>query len=619
MRKKKIFFEDHKIPKLLLITLAMVVFVFQIFTLCAKPINAELIKQVETAKILAGYGTTTIGGKTYYIIDSKNALKQLSTDSQTQTFSGKSFIQTADIDFGGDSFTPIGKSGSRFQGIYDGNGHTISNFEIDGSGGGQDVGLFSYTDGAEIKNITINKPTIISASDKAKDVNNDGFSAGTVVGTARNSSKISNCLVFSGDIEGPSSDTDLYIGGIVGYAYGSVKIENCYFQGWAGNYSKSKAYTGGMLGWGSDIQITGCWNAGAVRSGKDNTVAAYAGGILGYSTSGTVSNCLNSGEIDSYAKERSYNAASSSRLSVHSSAGSNGPAKLSTSGNKTGEIEKPAYTGGICGYFSGKLEYVYNQYDDSFIDGGYLYYTYTFNIYTNMFSYDYSHAELGLAGFFNYVVYFEKFNYSLTISTMAKHYVGAIYGGGSPTVSYAYTLSNGCWAPVFHTEINYKIQSTGHYTHSISTICFYGEQPKTSESLGTADTSYTYSDVDSLDINNFISTLNVKYPKASTFPRFYLNIDLKLVVSENEDQPLKKSMYIKIYGSARHPYDGLYSYGYNVYSFTPTSLMNSVGTVLTSGTGSLSTAIWTTTSGINGGQAYLKHFYWIKNTEKPGS
>ncbi|MBQ9428821.1 MAG: glycoside hydrolase family 43 protein, partial [Clostridia bacterium] len=65
---------------------------------------------------------------------------------------GGSYILTADIDLDGVTLTPIGNSTTPFSGTFDGDGHTISGIEINGT---DDVGLFGLVGAATIRNLTV--------------------------------------------------------------------------------------------------------------------------------------------------------------------------------------------------------------------------------------------------------------------------------------------------------------------------------------------------------------------------------------------------------------------------------------------------------------------------------
>ena len=109
----------------------------------------------------------------------------------------KHFKLTADIDlssYTGTAFNIIGNKTTKFTGVFDGNGHTISNFTYT-STGTDNIGLFGYVNGpnAEVKNLVINNPNI-SAGTSGKHV-------GPLVGYLK-SGKISGCGIDGGTVSG---------------------------------------------------------------------------------------------------------------------------------------------------------------------------------------------------------------------------------------------------------------------------------------------------------------------------------------------------------------------------------------------------------------------------------
>lgn len=143
-------------------------------------------------------------------------------------------------------FTPIGINSS-FEGTFDGNGHKISNLYVERAG---KAGLFASVYGASIKNLTVE---------------------GTVVGS-------------SYDGTDPTG-----VGGIVGYSFSQIVIENCVSNV---NVSSSCKNTGGICGNVNDVDsvIRNCINIGNIESKSDKT-----GGISG--NPDIVYNCANFGAV----------------------------------------------------------------------------------------------------------------------------------------------------------------------------------------------------------------------------------------------------------------------------------------------------------------------------------
>jgi len=184
--------------------------------------------------------------------------------ASSEPTTGKNFILNADIDISDEEFSYIGNVGNSFNGIFDGNGHSIT---VKASGNDY-VSLFGYlgNDG-EVKNLTV----------KGSFVGRDYV--GGIAGY--NTGKIINC-VNEASITGNSN-----VGGIVGYNTGTVS--SC-ING--GSVSSVGGYCGGIVG-ESIGKILGCFNAGRVG------VTVYGGGIVGRTSgvNGVLSSCVNAGEI----------------------------------------------------------------------------------------------------------------------------------------------------------------------------------------------------------------------------------------------------------------------------------------------------------------------------------
>ncbi len=224
----------------------------------------------------------------------------------------------------GAGFLPIGMQDEikeqyyEFKGVFNGGNHSISNLRIHKSKQ-SDIGLFGFTIGAVIKNLTI-----IDG-----DVYNENQTAGMVVG------KVQGGIIENVKVEGKSvmavdslhTNEDTYSGGIAGYVELKAEIKNCVnmaevttrFSGDNTNYSGP---SGGICGWMANSTIDHCINYGTITGQK------YVGGIAGFSAmhddlapdgAGTVSYCGNYGKITTYITGTS----------------SSGPGQ---------------YIGGICGY-----------------------------------------------------------------------------------------------------------------------------------------------------------------------------------------------------------------------------------------------------------------------------
>ena len=168
------------------------------------------------------------------------------------------------------SWTPIGNSGNKYQGTFDGNGKTISNLYINATS--NYTGFFGYADASCIKNITFDNA-------KVKSTTNTGILAGHAGSCIiENIKTLANCSV----------DGTNNVGGIAGDANGN--IGNCENHAMVnGAY-----YVGGIVGDynSSGKSITSCANYGVV-TGTGNRV----GGMVGTFSSGTIQNSANYGDV----------------------------------------------------------------------------------------------------------------------------------------------------------------------------------------------------------------------------------------------------------------------------------------------------------------------------------
>jgi len=186
----------------------------------------------------------------------------------------KHFLLCADINLSGlpeTSFNVIGSKNNPFNGVFDGNGHTISNFSYTSTGIGY-IGLFGYVSGepAGIKNLGLIDPNV--------DRTGESWQVGSLVGWLQDGT-ITNCYVEGGSVAGYGD-----VGGLVGRNYYGT-ITNCYAVGSVSGYFD----IGGMVG-DNDGTITDCYSISSVTGGES------VGGLVGNS-SGTISNCCSSGSV----------------------------------------------------------------------------------------------------------------------------------------------------------------------------------------------------------------------------------------------------------------------------------------------------------------------------------
>jgi len=239
---------------------------------------------------LAKYSGGTGTAEDPYRIATKEDLLALAADTNDYT---AHFVLTADIDLSGHTFTTAliasGREsswydfeGTPFTGVFDGNGHIISNLTIDTKGAGNDyLGLFGkISETSQVKNLGIEDVSIIGGSGSTY----LGGLAGVNGDYDRGGGTITNCYStgqFSGDDD---------IGGLVGRNLGTMS--NCYSTSQVQGGHKSYRL-GGLVGANRDGDITNSYSAGAVTGGGNSR---GLGGLVGINE-GTMSNCYSTSQV----------------------------------------------------------------------------------------------------------------------------------------------------------------------------------------------------------------------------------------------------------------------------------------------------------------------------------
>lgn len=195
-------------------------------------------------------------------------------------FSGKTVTLTADIDLDGIDWKPIGTNPDsatlRFNGVFDGNGKTISNLNVSTTVDGVPAGLFGAVSGT-VKNFTIEHATINSVNVQTN------RSTGVAVGVGYPSAKIENVTVKDATV-----NAFRQVGGIVGYLYGTVSgctVDGLTIEAPLDSTGDNGDKVGGIAGFmGGDSGI--CFNNKVANA----NIKAYrdVGGILGIIYKGSI-------------------------------------------------------------------------------------------------------------------------------------------------------------------------------------------------------------------------------------------------------------------------------------------------------------------------------------------
>lgn len=206
------------------------------------------------------------------------------------TYKGKHIILKNDIDMESvdpESYWSSSDRKNSFEGHFNGNGKTISNFTFSSSG--HRVGLFRTAgNGALIENLNFSNVNISATA------NMDAYAA--LVGYATGSYlTVKNVQIISGSISGYN-----YVAGIVGEAYDNtaINIINCVNNASVTSKNTEAAGIAGNVG---SFYIYGCVNNGVITAGN-----GAAGGMVGYignefpDETSYAAGCRNTGSVTGY-------------------------------------------------------------------------------------------------------------------------------------------------------------------------------------------------------------------------------------------------------------------------------------------------------------------------------
>jgi hypothetical protein len=246
------------------------------------------------------YGGGNGTGANPYLIRTSCQMNAIGADSNDWD---KHFLLCADIDlagFTGTEFNIIGKyvgwhspDNKPFTGVFDGNGHTISNFSYTATDESY-AGLFEDVNGpnAEIKNLGLIDPNINGRQFGSLVVY---LERGTLTGCSVDGGSIS--LGSGGGLVGVNRGTisdcsvstniygDMIVGGLVGQNWDGT-ISNCYSNGTVSGISQ---IGGGLVG-ANGGTIINCHSSAAVSG------LLVIGGLVG-SNGGTITNCYSTGSV----------------------------------------------------------------------------------------------------------------------------------------------------------------------------------------------------------------------------------------------------------------------------------------------------------------------------------
>jgi hypothetical protein len=190
-----------------------------------------------------------------------------------------------DIDLANAEWTPLGNQNEPFSGIFDGNGHTISNVRIT-SKHDDFVGFFGVLTGT-VFDLTLADMTIDYTTDF---LSYAGLLAGYVSGDLSN-------IAVSGSIRILSSQSNVFAGGLAGFATSKVaqsttatQFQATVFETIAVDVSiqidaKNYVFVGGLAGKTYNVAILGATIDTQIEATNDQ-YRIYAGGLSGHNYSG---------------------------------------------------------------------------------------------------------------------------------------------------------------------------------------------------------------------------------------------------------------------------------------------------------------------------------------------
>jgi hypothetical protein len=245
-----------------------------------------VIECTDTSTVGSLCGYVNVGQKTINMYDgvyeiynaSQLALFRDKVNGGDKSIKGRLMSDVDMADAG--EFTPIGvQSAGGYQGVFDGQGYTISNLTIKDQ---EYAGLFGYLSGDNtvIKNINLKSPKLTT-------IENDYL--GMLVGMAHGGPTIYNCNVTDANLlrDGSKTGEPNFIGGIAGKADTRATIDLCSFQGTV----KAMEYrVGGIVGeLNSGACVKNCYVMGSSTVWGNDMVGGVVGQVIDDAT--TVTDC----------------------------------------------------------------------------------------------------------------------------------------------------------------------------------------------------------------------------------------------------------------------------------------------------------------------------------------
>lgn len=348
-----------------------------------------------------------------YLIPTPELWNAIGTrQEQTGTnYEGKVFRLTADLDFGQQPINIIAADPASFNGIIDGNGHSLNNYVLDiTSTYRAPIGVLAVS--GEIRNLTVNGTQTVTMT------SGNAYTGGIV---AKCYGKITNCVNKS-----TITSKRGYVGGIAGYAYTGSVFTECVNRGKL-ETTASAGYIAGIVAFGQEgVSYIKCGNEGTLTT---TGTTGYIAGICAESSESRFEECYNKADIN--LEKVLYLGGIVGRMSGSKNATQiYNFIKCSNSGNIRGK----AQIGGISTYASSTVGAAMGQYTNCVNTGN-------LEAVSNTSSSS-SPAAAGIAAQYKPGSYYLNCSNSGTISVTDKAYgAGGILGTTSGVATQDYTIT----------------------------------------------------------------------------------------------------------------------------------------------------------------------------------
>ncbi len=214
-------------------------------------------------------------------VDTDNLLTVASVFDLMNMEMNKSYILTTDLDLDGEEWIPLGSYESPFLGIFDGNGHTISNMQITQQNDSYN-GLFAHFAGT-VKDLEIKDFTITYTARYLAYV---GGLAGYLSGNVEN-------VEVSGNIDISNTRSNTYVGLMAGVVTARITqtmtadqfvqntVINARAEGTIDVQTENLLFVGGLFGKTYNTEVKGAF-VDCDIIGSSQNYRVYAGGLTGH-------------------------------------------------------------------------------------------------------------------------------------------------------------------------------------------------------------------------------------------------------------------------------------------------------------------------------------------------